>query len=227
MILNKKLLSKELTKRVKEGTSKNNRTVVAEKILDRMFSDIGESKISRFELWFRLKPYWWFRDVKYWFRRQHQKWTTGFPHEESSDFRYACGNFVVPRLKHMKANLSGYPSYLLSDEKWEKITAEKKSHPLAAGRNVIEVKRDEYGIQEWNKILDKIIWSFENHDNDPSPTMPENYDPRCKMITYDDGVVEYECLDDRPWDWTVCEAHDKKVEEGLDLFAKHYKNLWC
>ena len=98
---------------------------------------------------------------------------------------------------------------------------------MAAGRNVIEVKRDEYGIQEWNKILDKIIWSFENHDNDPSPTMPENYDPRCKMITYDDGVVEYECLDDRPWDWTVCEAHDKKVEEGLDLFAKHYKNLWC
>ena len=82
-------------------------------------------------------------------------------------------------------------------------------------------------LTKWNEILDKIIWSFENHDNEPMPTEPENYDPRCNMIKYDDGSTEYEHLDDRPWDWTECEAHDKKVQEGLELFAKHYKDLWA
>ena len=81
-------------------------------------------------------------------------------------------------------------------------------------------------MKEWNKILDKIIWSFENHDNEPMPIEPENYDSRCNMIKYDDGSTEYDHLDDRPWDWTECEAHDKKVQEGLDLFAKYYKDLW-
>ena len=177
-----------------EAELEKSRTVVEEKIIDEMFSDIGEDKISRFKLWFQLKPYWWFRDVKYWFRKKRQKWTTGFPHEESWDFKSALANWALPRLKYMKDNLHGYPSRL------------------------------EYG--EWNEILDKIIWSFENHDNEPSPTEPENYDSRCNMIKYDDGSTEYEHLDDRPWDWTECEAHDKKVQEGLDLFAKYYKDLW-
>ena len=196
MILNKKSLSKELTKRLEEASTKKSRIIVEEKVIDKMFSDIEEDKISRLELWFQLKPYWWFRDIKYWLRKKRQKWTTGFPHEESWDFKSALANWALPRLKHMKDNLHGYPSRL------------------------------EYGEKEWNEILDKIIWSFENHDNEPMPAEPENYDSRCNMIKYDDGSTEYEHLDDRPWDWTECEAHDKKVQEGLDLFAKHYKDLW-
>ena len=203
-----------------EAELEKSRTVVEEKIIDEMFSDIGEDKISRFELWFQLKPYWWFRDVKYWFRKKRQKWTTGFPHEESWDFKSALANWALPRLKHMKDNLHGYPSCLIPEEKWEEISAGKEI--VDEGRNI----REEHGMKEWNKILDKIIWSFENHDNEPMPTEPDNYDSRCNMIKYDDGSTEYEHLDDRPWDWTEREAHDKKVQEGLDLFAKYYKDLW-
>ena len=191
-----------------------------EKIIDKMFSDIGEDKISRFELWFQLKPYWWFRDVKYWFRRKRQKWTTGFPHEESWDFKSALASWALPRLKHMKDNLHGYPSRLIPEEKLEEMFAGKEV--VREGWDI----REESGMKEWNKILDKIIWSFENHDNEPTPTEPENYDSRCNMTKYDDGSTEYEHLDDRPWDWTECEVHDKKVQEGLDLFAKYYKDLW-
>jgi hypothetical protein len=46
------------------------------------------------------------------------------------------------------------------------------------------------------------------------------------MIKYNDGSTEYQHLDERKLDWTECEAHDKKVQEGLDLFAKYYKDLW-
>jgi len=203
-----------------EAELEKSRTVVEEKIIDEMFSDIGEDKISRFKLWFQLKPYWWFRDVKYWFRKKRQKWTTGFPHEESWDFKSALASWTLPRLKYMKDNLHGYPSRLIPEEKWEEISAGKEI--VDEGRNI----REEHGMKEWIKILDKIIWSFENHDNEPSPTEPENYDSRCNMIKYDDGSTEYEHLDDRPWDWTKCEAHDKKVQEGLDLFAKYYNDLW-
>jgi hypothetical protein len=195
------------------------RIIVEERIVDEMFSDIGEDKISQFELWFRLKPSWWFRDIKYWLRKKRQKWTTGFPHEEFWNFKHTCGKFVVPRLKHMKENLHGYPSCLISDEKWEEICAGKE---VVDGVDI----RQDHGMKEWNRILDKIIWSFENHDDTPMPAKPENYDPRCNMIKYGDGSTEYEHLDDRPWDWTECEAHDKKVQEGLELFAKHYKDLW-
>ena len=194
--------------------------VVEEKIIKRMFDDFDDRKPSWLELWFRLKPCWWFRDITYWLRKKRQKWTTGFPHEEFWDFKSALANWALPRLKHMKDNLHGYPSCLISEEKWEEISAGKEI--VDEGRNI----REEHGMKEWNKILDKIIWSFENHDNEPMPTKPENYDPRCKMTKYDDGSTEYEHLDDRPWDWTECEAHDKKVQEGLDLFAKHYKDLW-
>ena len=194
--------------------------VVEEKIIKRMFDDFDDRKPSWLKLWFRLKPCWWFHDITYWLRKKRQKWTTGFPHEESWDFKSALANWALPRLKHMKDNLHGYPTCLIPEEKWEEISAGKEI--VDEGRNI----REEHGMKEWNKILDKIIWSFENHDNEPMPTEPENYDSRCNMIKYDDGSTEYEHLDDRPWDWTECEAHDKKVQEGLDLFAKHYKDLW-
>ena len=222
MVLNKKSISKKLRgvlrKRVKESSSKKSRIIVEKKIVDRMFSDIEEDKISRLELWFQLKPCWWFRDVKYWLRKKRQKWTTGFPHEESWDFKSALANWALPRLKHMKDNFRGYPSRLIPEEKLKEMSHGDPNE----GWNI----REEYGSKEWNKILGKIIWSFENHDNEPMPTEPENYDPRCNMIKYDDGSTEYEHLDDRPWDLIECEAHDKKVQEGLDLFAKYYKDLW-
>ena len=194
--------------------------VVEEKIIKRMFDDFDDRKPSWLKLWFRLKPCWWFHDITYWLRKKRQKWTTGFPHEEFWDFKSALANWATPRLKHMKDNLQGYPSCLIPEEKWEEISAGKEV--VKEGQDI----REEHGMKEWNKILDKIIWSFENHDNEPALTEPENYDSRCNMIKYDDGSTEYERLDDRPWDWTECEAHDKKVQEGLDLFAKYYKDLW-
>jgi len=204
--------------------------VVEEKIIKRMFDDFDDRKPSWLKLWFQLKPYWWFHDITYWLRKKRQKWTTGFPHEESWDFKSALASWALPRLKYMKDNLHGYPTCLIPEEKWEEISAGKEieNHGYI-GRDIDEGWniREEYGMKEWNKILDKIIWSFENHDNEPMPTEPEDYDSRCNMIKYDDGSTEYEDLDDRPWDWTECEAHDKKVQEGLDLFAKYYKDLWA
>ena len=52
--------------------------------------------------------------------------------------------------------------------------------------------------KEWNGILDKMIWSFKQVlDDDILSFSPEEY-----------------------------HEYNKKVQEGLELFGKYYRNLW-
>lgn len=193
-------LSEELQKKLEESKSEN-REVVSEEIVDKMFGDFKEPSFWR--LWFDLKPHWWWNGFTYWLKRKKQKWTTGFEHHESYDFFHWHAKIVVPRLKMLKDNLNGCPAQI-ADE--------------CGGVNK--------GCEEWKKIIEKMIWSFENIDKEPMPIKPENYDSRQKVTKYSDGSTSYDPLDKRKWDWTPCEEHYKKVQEGLDLFAKHYQNLW-
>ena len=80
-------------------------------------------------------------------------------------------------------------------------------------------------LEEWHDILDKIIWSFENVGNEPEPIRPPNYDGRHRVVKHGDSIA-FENIDSRPWDWTPVEKHRERVQEGLDLFAKHYLSLW-
>ena len=183
---------------------KESRKIVSEKIVPKMFGDIDLSPPGWFELWFILKPRWCFQSIYYWFRKKKQILTTGFPHEQSIEFSSKLAKWALPRLKHLRDNTQGYPSHL------------------------IEGENPDYdnGIKKWRDILDKIIWSFENLDNEPMPTPPADYDHRCKVIKYDDGSTEYDSLDKRSWDWTAVNHHREKVQEGLDLFSKYYLELW-
>ena len=52
-------------------------------------------------------------------------------------------------------------------------------------------------IRKWEEILDKMIWSFE----------------RCQ------GDLDFYNEKDR-------ENHDARIQEGLNLFAEYYRNLW-
>lgn len=69
----------------------------------------------------------------------------------------------------------------------------------------------ELKVKEWNKILDKMIWSFDaiineaNHDNYWEET-PDR----------DKWKIHLEKL----------KKHNEKIQEGLDLFGKHFRNLW-
>lgn len=52
-------------------------------------------------------------------------------------------------------------------------------------------------LEEWNEILDKMIFAFAE-------------------IIHDDAMFEED----------YGAATDIKIQEGLDLFAKHFRNLW-
>lgn len=56
---------------------------------------------------------------------------------------------------------------------------------------------------EWREALDKIIFAFENFNKDPD-------------FEYVDGKINFAPID----------AQKAKIQDGLNLFSKHYNNLW-
>jgi hypothetical protein len=45
-------------------------------------------------------------------------------------------------------------------------------------------------------------------------------------MTEEDGFVHYELADEREVDLTPVIRYNERVQEGLDLFGKHFMSLW-
>lgn len=81
-------------------------------------------------------------------------------------------------------------------------------------------------IEEWESILDKMIWSFEHHDDFVKPIYSDDYDHRLE-VTEENGMKTYKPLNETGTiDWSPVHEHSNKVQEGLLLFSKYYVNLW-
>lgn len=64
----------------------------------------------------------------------------------------------------------------------------------------------EEGHKQWSEIVDKMIWSFEQNHPD--------YDWEDQYHT------------DAGYDVDGARLHAEKIQEGIDLFGKYYRNLW-
>lgn len=93
---------------------------------------------------------------------------------------------------------------------------------------------------KWDEVLDKMIWSFQQLSLD------DNYDSKYHhghmeigwektLQKYPDpttGKMEhmYEMVDKNPdehwYDHVGHQLHDKRIQEGLELFGKHFRSLW-
>jgi hypothetical protein len=81
-------------------------------------------------------------------------------------------------------------------------------------------------LEEWEQILDKIIWSLEHHNDSVRPLYSDDYDHRYAR-SESDGFITYRPLNETGTvDWSPLEEHSKRVQEGLILFATYYQNLW-
>lgn len=95
----------------------------------------------------------------------------------------------------------------------------------------------EKSCQKWHDAVDKMIWSFQQ-------IVMDNYDNKYhhgdmkigwKAVTLPNpvtGVVEemYEMVDENPtehwYDHVGHMLHEERIQEGLELFGKYYRNLW-
>jgi hypothetical protein len=89
------------------------------------------------------------------------------------------------------------------------------------------ITSDEISALRWFAVLEKMIFAFENEE-------PELPDGVLEMTTstevdeYGNYLAELNILNEPLYAKyrMECDKHEKMVEEGLELFAKHYKNLW-
>lgn len=143
-------------------------------------------------LWYRVSRL--YEEFVYTLKCFGQRIKYGFPLYQSWEFRSWHSEIVVPRLKHLRNDLNGYPTGMT--------------------------------MSEWESILDKMIWSFENTENEPGLDYPEEYDYRYIVYRENNCKTYIPVEQDLKPSLKRVEEHMKKVQEGLDMFAKYYLNLW-
>ena len=97
-----------------------------------------------------------------------QRITQGFPDSDTWDLDRPMAKFIAPRLKRFKELNNGWPSADFPEP------------------------------EDWNKAIDKMIYSME--------------------------ALIHDTLEGNDWEWIAEEQN--KIQEGLELFGKHFTALW-
>jgi len=170
---------------------------------------------------FRASPiYFTFKNISGSLRRIYDNIRRGWNQSELWCLSTIICLFVLPRLKELRQNVQGHPADF-SKECYGEVYDDDCNDDF------------ENGLEEWKKVLDKMIFSFEciASDNDDIDYPPINY----KTEQREGGF--YFVMDGTPEE---IQQHDKDfaifkekrdarqiiVNEGLQLFAKYFENLW-
>ena len=93
--------------------------------------------------------------------------------------------------------------------------------------------------KRWDEVLDKMIWAFGELLNDDYEDKYRHGQADYDFVESDkmfpnpiSGKIEktYQMVDKNPdghWtDYEGIELHNQRMQEGFELFAKYYRNLW-
>lgn len=106
-----------------------------------------------------------------------------------------------------------------------------KSEFKSAPRCLTHNDDDEPNFQEWLNILDSMIYSFteiaKDNPNSPKLELPHN---TINFETFDNIKVTEEQREENRLYWKNWEilnkVYEDKIQDGLNNFAKYFKNLW-
>ena len=129
-------------------------------------------------------------------------------------------------------NPAGYPLDIVDEEIEDKLSQHTApglivddEHGVARDPDYDKMA-DEYFVK-WIEVIDKMIYAFENNE----PEIPDG-------IFGDSLFGEPDENGNREWQFIILDQelydkhraeedqHWKDVQEGLDLFSKHYRALW-
>lgn len=92
--------------------------------------------------------------------------------------------------------------------------------------------------KRWDEVLDKMIWSFEQLINDDYDSKYHHGEAKFEFVDTEPmpnpvtGKMEvmHQMVDTNPdehwYDDVGHRLHDDRIQEGLDLFGKYFRNLW-
>lgn len=121
---------------------------------------------------------------------------------DTYDLDFELATIILPALLQLHATKMGIPNSmsnklynLHSDERQMKL-------PLEFMNGIDSESEFERSKQEWNHIMDKIIWSFE-------------------QLALGDGM-DFPLKDH----YTSYNLYNERVREGFELFGKYFQDLW-
>lgn len=166
--------------------------------------------------------------------KEHTKIDVKIERPDTWGLDTTLAHIILPCLVQLKESMHGVPTEVanVGGEDYE----DQKSFDF-----YYETHQEAFNLacQNWNEILDKMIWSFQQiaiEDYDKLYSHGEmDYDWVESDQTYPNpitGVLErtFRLLDKNPNDhWVDNEGrtlHEERIQEGLNLFAKYYRALW-
>ena len=110
-------------------------------------------------------------------------------------------HIIAPLLKQLRDTAHGFPPDMYE----------------ICGVTTEDAGADDKCAAEWSSIIDRMIWSFqETADNFPAQeTFYKWFDEENQ-----DGFMKCEI------DREGLEAYEARIQDGINLFAKYYFNLW-
>ena len=120
---------------------------------------------------------------------------------------HTLATVIVPVLERLQKVKHGIPNTMFSDRYNElhamkEFWSEPEQGPLHAEADI----EFEKAVQKWDDTINEMIWAFTQIRDDK---WEEQFFPK-----------------DGSWDKTGHDAHFKRIQEGINLFAKHYFSLW-
>jgi hypothetical protein len=73
--------------------------------------------------------------------------------------------------------------------------------------------------KNWHKVLDKMIWSFQQ-------LAYTEYYVLYNREEAHDSTIKRSAKVEKWYDLAGHNEHERRIQEGLDLFARHYRYLW-
>ena len=164
----------------------------------------------------------WLSNLLSWIHsKQHRKIEIQIDNYDTWGMNTTLAHIIVPMLIQLRDTTHGYPSDFIVDEsdyaQQQGFEGEGFEYP------------EDIGFENWKATLDKMIWAFEQEIDDDWEDQ------------YRTGKIEFDCVpleDSDHWqllrgdndtsviDYDGMQKHRERMQEGFDLFAKYYSNLW-
>ncbi len=163
----------------------------------------------------------------------HQKVNVEVERHDTYSMDHTLAYIIYPLLLQLKNTKHGVPGDFAnvggaSYDSQESFDFYKDSHNEAFDEK----------CKEWEEILDKMIWSFEQLIIDNYDSIYHHGESKFEFVDTEPMLnpvtgkmeVMHQMVDANPeehwYDYEGHMEHDRRIQEGLDLFGKYYRNLW-
>lgn len=129
---------------------------------------------------------------------------------------------ILPALLQLRDTSHSYPA------KFAEVGGEDYHHQMSfdfyaeSHTDALEIKQ-----KEWLEILNKMIWAFQQLAVESYEDKYHYGEARYDFIPLPSGGSKMIPKTSNYWfDSVGQEEHQKRIQEGIDLFAEYYRDLW-